>query len=101
MGGDVWSKSVDILSKNGTIVFCATTIEEPGNVDIGRAFSNQLNILGSYGGTVNDLKEVIRHVQNKFFKPVIDSTFSLDCVPEALKKLNSRASLGKILIAVH
>lgn len=98
MGGNVWSESIERLSKNGTIVFCATTLEEQGVVNIGRAFARQLNILGSYGGTIEDLKEVIDFVRKGVIKPVIDSVYKLEDVPEALKKLNEQKAFGKILI---
>lgn len=36
VGGAVWSKAIDSLGKNGTIVFCATSKEEKGELNIGR-----------------------------------------------------------------
>ncbi|OGG18126.1 hypothetical protein A3D78_00725 [Candidatus Gottesmanbacteria bacterium RIFCSPHIGHO2_02_FULL_39_14] len=100
MGGRVWTKSVEILAKNGTLVFCATTLTDPGIINIGKAFSKQLNILGSYGGTIKDIKEVIKMVKTGIIKPVIDSIYPLEKVPEALKRLQEQKAFGKILIKI-
>lgn len=100
MGGRIWSESVELLAKNGTIVFCATTLEELGQVNIGKALNRQINILGSYGGTVKDLKKVIELIQKGIINPVIDSVFPLEKLPEALEKLREQKAFGKILIKV-
>ena len=101
MGGEIWSRSLEILAKNGTIVFCATTLDEPGRVNMAKAFSRQMNILGSYGGTIGDLKEVITLVKNGILKPVIDSVYPLKEVYKALQKLKEQKAFGKILIKVR
>lgn len=100
MGGDIWSKSIEKLVKNGTLVFCATTLDDPGSVNIGSAFNRQINILGSYGGTIGDLREVIEMVNRGVIKPVIDSIYKLEDVPLALKKLQDQKAFGKILIRI-
>lgn len=98
MGGQVWSDGLKTLTKNGTIVFCATTLEEMGQVDIGFAFSKQLNILGSYGGTVKNLKQVLSLLQKGILKPVIDSIYPLEEAQKAQKKLEEQKAFGKILL---
>lgn len=100
MGGKVWSESIELLAKNGTIVFCATTLEEIGQVNIGNAFNKQINILGCYGGTIADLKEVIELIEKGIIKPMIDSVYPLDKLPDALRKLRDQKVFGKILIKV-
>ena len=98
MGGNVWSKGIELLAKNGTMVFCSTTLDDPGSVNLASAFSRQTNILGSYGGTVNDLREVIKLLQKDTIKPVIDSIYPLEKTKEALYKFDQQKAFGKILI---
>lgn len=98
MGGDVWSKALETLRKNGTIVFCSTTFPEDGRVYIVNAFAKQLNILGSCAGTTQDLKEVMQLLQKGVVKPVIDSIYPLKRTIEALSKLDQQKVFGKILI---
>ena len=101
MGGKSWTRSVEILAKNGTLVFCATTLPDPGSVNIGSAFNRQVNILGSYGGSIEDLKDVIDLVRKGVIKPVIDSVYNIKETAEALKKLQEQKAFGKILVKVH
>lgn len=98
MGGKVWSNTLETLRKNGSIVFCSTTFPEDGRVNIVNAFAKQLNIHGSCGGTIKDLKEVIQLLQKGVVKPVIDSIYPLKRTIEALSKLNQQKVFGKILI---
>lgn len=98
MGASVWSNAIEVLAKNGTLVFCATTLDEFGTVNIGSAFSRQINILGSYGGTIKDLKKVLKLLEKRTIQPVIDSVYLLSKTSEALDKLNKQKVFGKILL---
>lgn len=100
MGGEIWSRGVRLLAKNGTIVFCATSVEGLGEVDIASAFSRQINILGSYGGSMEDMKDILKLLVNGKIKPVIDSVYPLKEARQALKKLTDQKSFGKILLRV-
>lgn len=98
VGGSIWSKASEVIAKNGTMVYCATTLNEQGNLNIGSAFSRQVNIVGSYGGTRRDLSAVIQFIKNGTLKPIIDSVYSLENANDALIKIENKKSFGKILI---
>ncbi len=98
MGGNVWSNAVEVLAKNGTLVFCATTLDGLGDVNIGSAFSRQINILGSYGGRIKDLKAVIKMLQMNKLKPLMDSVYPLKNASLALEKLSNQKVFGKIIL---
>lgn len=100
MGGNVWSDAVEVLVKNGTLVFCATTLDGLGAVNIGSAFSRQINIVGSYGGRLQDLKESVILLEKGVIKPVIDSVYPLSETKAALEKLENQKVFGKILLKV-
>lgn len=100
MGGKVWSNSLETLKKNGSIVFCSTTFPEDGRVNIVNAFSKQISILGSCGGTIKDLKEIIKLLEKKVLKPVIDSIYPLKSTQTGLMKMKEQSLFGKILIKV-
>lgn len=100
MGGTVWSDSIDMLAKNGTLVFCSTTLDGLGTVNIGSAFSRQINILGSYGGSLQDLKEALILLEKGMVKPVINAVFPLLKAHEALEKLANQKAFGKIILKV-
>lgn len=98
MGGNIWSKAVNTLAKNGTLVFCATTLDGPGQINIATSFARQLNILGSYGATMKDLQEVIKLLQKKVLIPTIDSIYPLKDTKTACEKMDQQRAFGKILI---
>lgn len=100
VGGETWSKALQVLGKNGTMVFCSTSKEEMGKVDIGNAFVKQLNILGSYGGNRNDLMEALFHFKKGIFKPVIDFVYPLKEVANAHQKMEKQKLFGKLLLKI-
>ncbi len=100
MGGDVWTRAVNLLTKNGSMSFCGTTLDEPGYVPIGSAFARQINLYGSYGGSHADLLDALALLKKGSIKPVIDSTFSLEQVAAAQKKLEIMGAFGKILLQI-
>lgn len=99
MGGIVWSCALETLTKNGTMVFCATTLDGPGTVNIGNAFSKQLNILGSYGGSRNDLKAALYLLKRGVIKPIIHSVYPFTGVKEAQQLLEEQKVFGKVLLS--
>lgn len=100
VGGSTWSKVVEVLGKNGTLAFCATSLEEPGQVNIVSVFARQLNILGSTGGTREDTKKVIELVNKGEINPLIDSIYPLKDASLAHQKIDEQKILGKILLRV-
>lgn len=100
VGGNVWSNALKTLGKNGTITFCATNLEENGEIEIGKTFVKQLNILGSYGGSKNDLEAVIKLVENGTLKPVINNILPLKDAIKAHEIIEQQNVFGKILLQV-
>jgi D-arabinose 1-dehydrogenase-like Zn-dependent alcohol dehydrogenase len=98
MGGKVWSGCIEMLAKNGRISFCSTSLEDMGTVHVGSAFSREIKIIGSYGGTMDDLKATIELLKKGSLQPVIDSTVPLKNAQLALAKLQNREIFGKILL---
>lgn len=98
MGGSMWTEAVTVLGKHGTLVFCATTLDGFGSVHIGSAFSKEISIRGSYGGTIENLRQVIRLLKNKSISPLIHSVYSLSDAKKALSLLNNRKIFGKVLL---
>lgn len=98
VGGTVWSKTLETLGKNGTMVFCATSREEKGEINIGSVFARQLNILGSSGGSLKDLKQVMDLLRRGVLKPVIDSILPLEDAAKAHQKMEKQQIFGKILL---
>ena len=98
VGGSVWSAAVETLAKSGTMVFCATSKEELGQINIGSAFSREINVLGSYGGTRKDLTTAIRLLEQGILKPVIYNIYPLEKAGKAHQTLENQQVFGKVLL---
>lgn len=98
VGGDIWSEALKALKKNGTITFCSTSREENGLVPVGMAFSNQWNILGSYGGSRLHLRQIMEKYGNGTVKPIIHGVHPLSDAKKAHEQIESQAIFGKILL---
>ncbi len=101
VGGGVWSEAIKTLAKNGTMVFCATTLMDEGVVNIGSVFARQLNILGSYAGRMSDMKAILNLVKKGSIKPVIDSVVPFKEGKKGFKKLTSKKAFGKIILSLN
>jgi len=99
VGGSVWSNGIETLGKNGTLVFCSTSRQEPGKVNLASAFARQVNILGSSGGTIANLKRVIALLKKGIIKPVIAEILPLKEAKKAHEKIEKQEIFGKILLA--
>ena len=81
--------------------FCSTTLDGVGTINIGTAFSRQINVRGSYGGSRKDLTKAIVYLKKGFITPRIDSVYTLENTTYAFKKLQNQDAFGKILIRVN
>ena len=68
------------------------------HVDLRFLFSRQLSLLGSYMGTMGELREVLKHVFAGRLKPVVDSTFPLREIRAAHEYLEKSQMFGKVVL---
>ena len=86
------------LKRGGKLVSMAMTTGSEINLNLRDIYSNNIDIIGVYLGTRNDLYEVIRAVSSGAIKPIIDSVFPFEEVARAQEKMENRAHFGKILL---
>ena len=58
----------------------------------------QLSLLGSYMGTMGELREVLGHVFAGRLKPVVDRTFPLSEIRAAHEYLEKSQMFGKVIV---
>jgi alcohol dehydrogenase len=97
-GGDTWVKSLRTLHRGGRVLTCGATAGYDPKEDLRFIWSYELQILGSNGWAREDLISLLDLVRENKLKPVIDSTFDLAHVNEALAKLEERQVFGKVLV---
>ena len=98
VGQATWLESVRSLKPGGTLVTCGATTGGEGNLDIRVLFTRQLNLLGSFMGTMGELHEVLKHVFAGRLKPVVDRSFPLREAAAAHDYLAKSSMFGKVIL---
>lgn len=97
-GGDTWVPSLRSLSKGGRMLTCGATAGFDPPTDIRYIWTFELQLLGSNGWTVDDLESLLNMVQAGKLKPVIDQVLPLTEAAEALRLLEDREVIGKVIV---
>ena len=98
VGTATWDESLKALKPGGTLVTCGATTGFDAHVDLRFLFSRQLALLGSYMGTMGELREVLKHVFAGRLEPVVDSTFPLREIRAAHEYLEKSQMFGKVVL---
>ena len=98
VGAATWDESVRSLKNAGTLVTCGATTGANVAVDLRHLFARQLRLLGSYMGTMGELREVLGHVFAGRLKPVVDRTFALSEIRAAHEYLEKSQMFGKVVV---
>lgn len=98
VGEATWEKSMNSLAVGGRLVTCGATTG--GNVDlsIGKLFSRNLSVLGSYMGRRSELYPILKLVSERKLKPVIDSVMPLSHCARAHLRMERREHFGKLVL---
>ncbi len=100
IGPETWPKNLSCLARGGRMVTCGVTSGPKAEVDIRTLYSKQLSILGSYMGSLAELKMVIKLAEKGILKPVIDQIFPLEEAATAHRRMEGRLNFGKIVLKV-
>jgi NADPH:quinone reductase-like Zn-dependent oxidoreductase len=100
VGTATWDDSLASLAASGRLVTCGATTGYDAKVDLRFLFTRQLSLMGSYMGTKNDLRTVMKLVAAGRLKPVVDRVFPLAEAAAAHAYLESGAQFGKVVLTV-
>ncbi len=100
VGKDTWEGSTRSLARGGRIVTCGATSGSAVEIELKRIFFKNQQIIGSTMGRRSELPGLIDQQQRGVLRPILDSTFTLEQLPEAHHRLESRQSIGKIAIRI-
>jgi NADPH:quinone reductase-like Zn-dependent oxidoreductase len=99
LGTETMATSLKCLARGGTVVTCGTLTGTRADVDLWSLFAKELRLVGSYGGTRQDLARVLKLVADAKLKPIIDCEMALAEAGAAQARMAQRAQFGKILLA--
>jgi len=98
IGRSVLSPSIRSLARGGRFVTCGCTSGFEGSLDLARVFWNQLSVLGSTMGTMQEFREVVSLFRSGAVRPVIDSTLRPEAGVDAYARLESGLQFGKVVV---
>ena len=100
VGVATWDESVKSLALGGRLVTCGCTTGYDAKLDLRFLFSRQLSIVGSYMGSKDELRTVLRLAALGRLAPVVDKVWPLhDCIA-AHTYLEKGKQFGKIVLTV-
>jgi len=97
VGGQLHQPIIKSLARGGTLVTCGCTAGGNPTTDLTRIFWNQLSIMGSTMGTMDEFAAVTQLLRDGM-KPVIDSLYEAADAPQAIARLESSEQFGKIVL---
>ena len=98
IGKAVHQSCIKSLARGGAFVTCGCTTGSDGVTDLARVFWNQLSILGSTMGSMDEFRAVMALYKCGALKPVIDSTHHAKDGRAAYARLEAGEQFGKVLI---
>lgn len=100
VGSATWQESVKSLALGGRLVTCGCTTGYDAKIDLRFLFTRQLSILGSYMGSKDELRTVLRLVALGRLKPVVDKVWPLHDCTHAHTYLEHGKQFGKVVLTV-
>ena len=97
-GEKTFEGSYKSLCKGGRLITCGATSGWNAKIDLRYLFSKHLKIIGTTMGSKGELVEIMKHIQGKTLRPIVDKTFPLQEAAEAQVYLAERKNFGKVLV---
>ena len=99
-GGEDFAKLVDLAAPGGRIVNFGRTAGSMATLNIRKFFWKQLTLFGTSMGTPDEFSSMIKFVEDKKIKPVIDRVYSLNQIAEAFDRMKEGNQFGKIILKI-
>jgi NADPH:quinone reductase-like Zn-dependent oxidoreductase len=98
VGGELFQKALDSLTKDGRIVICGAHSGEIVPFDIIPFFRAQKQIIGSFVYNRVEVQSCLELAEEGKITPLVHRTFALDDAREAMATMERREHFGKILL---
>lgn len=99
-GGKDFSKLIEIALPGGRIVNFGRTAGNITDVATRLLYWKQLSIHGSTMGTRDEFLSMLDFLESRNMKPVIDQTFPLEKIEEAMLRMEKGDQFGKIVLQI-
>lgn len=98
IGQATWQGSLKSLAKGGRLVTCGATSGPLVETDLRLVFFKSLSIIGSTMGSLGEMRQIWRLVEQGRLHPVLDRTFPMAELREAHTYIEQRQQFGKVVI---
>ncbi|MCH2161185.1 MAG: zinc-binding dehydrogenase [Phycisphaerales bacterium] len=98
VGKAVHLRCIKSLARGGAFVTCGATSGPAGETDLTRIFWNQLRILGSTMGDMDEFRAVVALFLSGALSPVIDHVYPVEQAQEGFLRLEAGEQFGKIVV---
>lgn len=98
VGKATWEVSLKVLARAGRLVTCGATTGAEAPTDIRYIYGRQLSIHGTWVGTKQETREVMRFVEAHRIRPVVHVVLPLAQAAEAHGIMERREHFGKIVL---
>ncbi|WP_159994688.1 zinc-binding dehydrogenase [Roseomonas sp. 18066] len=97
-GGDTWVRSLRALRHGGRLLTCGATAGFDPAEDLRYIWTFELQIRGSNGWDTPDIHRLLELVGSGRLEAVIDRRYSLEDGAEALRQIEERRVIGKVVV---
>jgi alcohol dehydrogenase len=97
-GGDSWVPSLKALKRGGKLLTCGATAGFDPVEDLRYIWTFELKIMGSNSWEREDLDALLKLIDEGKLDPVIDRVFPLEDSREALRLIEEREVIGKVIV---
>ena len=98
VGEPTIGRSIAALKKGGALVTCGATAGFELKTDLRLVFFKSLSILGSTMGSLGEVHDVLRLMEDGALTPVVHAVLPLDEIREAHRVLGDREVFGKVVV---
>lgn len=100
VGRATFNRSLEVLKKGGRIVAFGATTEDTIDLNLRKFFYGQYQLFGSTMGSRQELRAMLKHIENFKTHSVVDRTFPLDKAKDAMNYLEQGKQFGNVAIVV-
>ncbi|MBT2581406.1 zinc-binding dehydrogenase [Planococcus sp. ISL-109] len=100
VGGATFNRSLDVLKKGGRIVIFGATTSDNVDFNLRSFFYGQYQLFGSTMGSREELRDMIKHIEQYETHPVVDRVFELGQAQSAFDYLADGKQFGKVVLRV-
>jgi zinc-binding alcohol dehydrogenase/oxidoreductase len=99
-GGNDFNKLLDLALPGGRIVNFGRTAGNITELSTRTLYWKQISLFGTTMGTRDEFLSMLDFIESRTLRPVIDSTFPLEKVNEAFRRMEEGDQFGKIVLQI-